>query len=306
MTISIRPLLLLLVLAPFAAAQTASSRGDANADAVVNTADVGYLADHLLGAGPAAVRSCLADVNADSAVTLIDVFRLIDYLAAGGAAPPAQPAEVCDGVDNDCDGQVDEGFNLTTDTNNCGSCGVVCQQVNSFNTCYLGNCNPQCDFGWTSCDGNATNGCETLLNSNPQCSSPPLIGTVSGDSGSGSSKTTASGRGEAWLRVQITEDNHNLFSTEHLIAQIKLSAPIGVGYDLYVRCGSCSGAAAGSSTLSAGTDTVEVRNDDALGGDDAFVVVIEIRFSGTSGSSCGDWALEVIGDVGTPPADTCS
>ncbi|HLD07063.1 MAG TPA: MopE-related protein [Candidatus Nanoarchaeia archaeon] len=36
------------------------------------------------------------------------------------------PAELCDGMDNDCDGQVDENVNLGTDPNNCGSCNNVC------------------------------------------------------------------------------------------------------------------------------------------------------------------------------------
>lgn len=35
--------------------------------------------------------------------------------------------EVCDGLDNNCDGQVDEGFDLTSDPANCGACGAACQ-----------------------------------------------------------------------------------------------------------------------------------------------------------------------------------
>jgi hypothetical protein len=34
--------------------------------------------------------------------------------------------ETCDGKDNNCDNQVDEGFNLQSDRNNCGACGNVC------------------------------------------------------------------------------------------------------------------------------------------------------------------------------------
>ena len=34
--------------------------------------------------------------------------------------------EVCDNKDNDCDGVNDNGFNFSTDANNCGSCGVSC------------------------------------------------------------------------------------------------------------------------------------------------------------------------------------
>jgi hypothetical protein len=61
---------ILLLLTEAAAAQTPSARGDANADGAVNTADANYLADHLLGSGPAPIRTCLADVNADSAFTI--------------------------------------------------------------------------------------------------------------------------------------------------------------------------------------------------------------------------------------------
>jgi hypothetical protein len=34
--------------------------------------------------------------------------------------------EVCDGLDNDCNGKVDELFDLQTDDFNCGGCGIVC------------------------------------------------------------------------------------------------------------------------------------------------------------------------------------
>lgn len=34
--------------------------------------------------------------------------------------------ELCNGRDDDCDGTVDNGFTLTTDSLNCGACGVRC------------------------------------------------------------------------------------------------------------------------------------------------------------------------------------
>ncbi|MHB8876926.1 MAG: hypothetical protein ACYC8T_24785 [Myxococcaceae bacterium] len=34
--------------------------------------------------------------------------------------------ETCDGLDDDCDGAVDQGFDLTTDVLNCGLCGRAC------------------------------------------------------------------------------------------------------------------------------------------------------------------------------------
>ena len=36
--------------------------------------------------------------------------------------------ELCDGVDNDCDGKVDNGFDTSKDLNNCGTCGTICQR----------------------------------------------------------------------------------------------------------------------------------------------------------------------------------
>jgi hypothetical protein len=47
--------------------------------------------------------------------------------------------EVCDGLnrDEDCDGKTDEGFNLQTDPNNCGSCGNRCASPLA---CCMGSC----------------------------------------------------------------------------------------------------------------------------------------------------------------------
>jgi hypothetical protein len=44
--------------------------------------------------------------------------------SAGACLPPA--TEICDSVDNDLDGDVDEGFDLQSDPLNCGACGNVC------------------------------------------------------------------------------------------------------------------------------------------------------------------------------------
>lgn len=57
--------------------------------------------------------------------------------------------EFCDGQDNDCDGQVDEGFDLFADPLNCGACGNACAPDQA---CVAGQC--LCDAGATEiCDG---------------------------------------------------------------------------------------------------------------------------------------------------------
>ena len=76
----------------------------------------------------------------------------------------APSPEICNGLDDDCDGQTDEGFNLQTDVNNCGFCGRVCQIPNATAACANGACvMASCHEGFADCDGQAANGCETRL-----------------------------------------------------------------------------------------------------------------------------------------------
>jgi hypothetical protein len=48
----------------------------------------------------------------------------------------AMSSEVCNGKDDDCDGNIDEGFNKQTDNNNCGACGTSC----GTGRCCAGSC----------------------------------------------------------------------------------------------------------------------------------------------------------------------
>lgn len=50
----------------------------------------------------------------------------------------AQRVEICDAVDNDCDGETDEGFDLSSNPNHCGECGRSCLD----SACTSGICSP--------------------------------------------------------------------------------------------------------------------------------------------------------------------
>jgi hypothetical protein len=72
--------------------------------------------------------------------------------------------EICDGLDNNCDGRTDEGFNTTSDTMNCGQCGRVCN-VNNGNIsqyqCIASTCGIMtCGTGFADCDQSYGTGCE--------------------------------------------------------------------------------------------------------------------------------------------------
>ncbi|HXI56775.1 MAG TPA: MopE-related protein [Polyangia bacterium] len=96
--------------------------------------------------------------------------------------------EVCDGLDNDCNGIVDEGFNFMTDAANCGGCNKPCSFPFATATCDQGVCKmiacltdfydrdpaiPGCETscrktngGVEICDG-LDNDCNGLVDDNP-------------------------------------------------------------------------------------------------------------------------------------------
>jgi hypothetical protein len=48
--------------------------------------------------------------------------------------------EICDGIDNDCNGIVDDGFDLTSDVNNCGGCNRQCAFPFALASCENSKC----------------------------------------------------------------------------------------------------------------------------------------------------------------------
>ncbi len=73
---------------------------------------------------------------------------------------PGAP-EICNGLDDNCNGMVDEGIDTNTDVNNCGGCGDVCAPLGAFPSCTGGVCGiASCDVGHYDLDGDPSNGCE--------------------------------------------------------------------------------------------------------------------------------------------------
>jgi len=69
--------------------------------------------------------------------------------------------EICNNRDDDCDGKVDNGFDLTSDVKNCGACGTVCKFANATASCVQGACQMgACETNWYDFNKNVADGCE--------------------------------------------------------------------------------------------------------------------------------------------------
>jgi hypothetical protein len=76
------------------------------------------------------------------------------------ACVPTGP-EVCDGRDNDCNGEVDEGFQLSMDPENCGSCRFECEAPGGVAACAEGECVVEtCEEDRHNLNGSVIDGCE--------------------------------------------------------------------------------------------------------------------------------------------------
>jgi len=71
--------------------------------------------------------------------------------------------ETCEAGFADCDNLPANGCeaNLQTGAQSCGACGVACTNAHGTTACSAGGCVPVCADGFTDCDGNPSNGCET-------------------------------------------------------------------------------------------------------------------------------------------------
>lgn len=81
--------------------------------------------------------------------------------ANGSCVEGCSATQACaDASKSCCDGGC---LDLSTDVENCGSCGDACNAyANAASACEAGSCKiGPCDAGFTDCDGDANNGCET-------------------------------------------------------------------------------------------------------------------------------------------------
>ena len=118
---------------------------------------------------PKAAGTC---VNSECVFTCLPGYYDLDPNIPGceyQCIPSNGGVEVCDLADNDCNGEIDEGFDTDTDVNHCGGCGQVCDPLNADAVCTNGQC------GYTTCDA----GYSDILDGVPGCEyqcpeSPPL------------------------------------------------------------------------------------------------------------------------------------
>jgi len=72
-------------------------------------------------------------------------------------------AIACDDAYGDCDDDPDTGCetSLADDAEHCGACGVMCSNDHGSTRCVDGECAPRCGQGFSDCNGDASDGCET-------------------------------------------------------------------------------------------------------------------------------------------------
>ena len=80
---------------------------------------------------------------------------------------------VCNAGYMDCDALFGDGceVHITSDTQNCGACGLVCPpRPNAVPVCSASQCSFQCNLTYANCNGNPNDGCEVhLTNDNQNC-----------------------------------------------------------------------------------------------------------------------------------------
>ena len=113
-------------------------------------------------AGMDATMDVAPDVTPEAAVDVMDVREEAPVDAAMEAAMDVAPDSRCPARQTLCG---DTCVDTSSDMSNCGSCGTACMApAHAMPTCMSGACRFTCESGYGDCDSDATNGCETDLN----------------------------------------------------------------------------------------------------------------------------------------------
>jgi len=99
---------------------------------------------------------------------------------------PDPAGERCNGLDDDCDGQTDETFDLLSDLANCGVCGNDCAALHpsapldsTEPACEGGTCAYACLGSYFDVNGSAEDGCECLDTESHTEAAPSDLGVAS-------------------------------------------------------------------------------------------------------------------------------
>ena len=86
----------------------------------------------------------------------------VALMCGGQAGEPTE--EICNEIDDDCDGEVDEDLGLDRDPLNCGGCGRMCSFDNAVAGCADATCLvDHCEPGYGDPNGEAGDGCECRI-----------------------------------------------------------------------------------------------------------------------------------------------
>lgn len=153
-------------------------QGTAEANATVTLFTASTCSGTSVGAGTAGANNAFS-VNANATGTAVNGGTLTTFFANAtdrasnvSTCSAGLPFLACNAGRADCNGSTGDGCEVTlaSDPNHCGTCSTVCGgAANAAATCNAGTCGFTCNAGFSDCDNNPANGCETAGSCPPPC-----------------------------------------------------------------------------------------------------------------------------------------
>ena len=191
-------------------------------------------------------------------------------------------------------------FDTSTDVNNCGNCGAVCNLANATEVCTSSACAiASCTSGYFDVDAVAANGCECLEGTpSAACTTPISLGSLgAGASALGPVTNIVAAGGADWYSVSYP------FSATFLLhgagtPQVVFSRNDGAAFAFEVRVPGCPGApfplCGGTLTSWQYSDTCVAGGTNCSTRNSSWPGSVYIRvFRITGGASCGSYQLSV-------------